>query len=207
MTRRVGFAGLSMRQLAAHFGVSAAALYYHFRNKDHLLDCVAGHVMGAIEKPARTLPWTERLRHVSLSQQAALRAYPGLAPFLVRHRESKGALLWMEMILEVLVDAGFNNEQMARALAALAFFVHPFSLIDGKPHRGQERMYRSQLSGALQADPSRYPALNRMLPTLLGITYESHLPVALDRVIAGIAADFNSRTTAGDPPRDTLASA
>lgn len=57
-----GEAGLSMRKLGDHLGLSAAALYRHFRDKEHLLtelrvegfERLAAHVMrGMMEKTPR----------------------------------------------------------------------------------------------------------------------------------------------------------
>lgn len=189
MARKVGFARLSMRQIAARLGVTATALYYYFHNKNELLDRVSGHIMDAIEIPDRRVPWRERLRRVVLNQQATLMAYPGLARFLVHYRESAGALRWMEMILAVLHDAGFRDKEMTRGLATLSFFVHPLTLVDDQPHSGLERVYRRErLQQLLRADSSRYPCLSQLLPALDEAPFESYLPVALDGVIAGIAA-------------------
>jgi TetR/AcrR family transcriptional regulator, tetracycline repressor protein len=189
LARRVGFGRLSMRQIAARLGVTATALYYHFHDKNELLDRVSGHIMDSIEIPARRLPWSERLRQVVLNQQATLIAFPGLARFLVHHRESAGALRWIETILSVLHDAGFPDKEMTRALATLSFFVHPLTLVDDRPHPGLQQVYRRKpLEQRLQTDLSRYPCLTQLLPALIEAPYESYLPVALDGVIAGIAA-------------------
>jgi AcrR family transcriptional regulator len=187
MASKVGFARLSMRQISARLGVTATALYYHFHDKSELLDRVAGHIMDSIEAPKRSLPWSERLRQVILAQQRTLMAYPGLARFMVHHRESAGAMRWMEMILEVLHDAGFSKRETTRALATLSFFVHPLTLVDDRPHLNPEYMYRRrQLDSRLKADPTRYPHLKALLPALVEYSYDAVLPVALDGVIAGI---------------------
>jgi len=189
LARKVGFGRLSMRQIAAQLGVTATALYYHFHDKNELLDRVSGHIMDSIEIPVRRLPWGERLRQVVLNQQATLMAYPGLARFLVHYRESAGALRWIETILAVLHDAGFRDKEMTRALATLSFFVHPLTLVDDRPHPDLERVYRRRrLEQRLQTDSSRYPCLTQLLPALIEAPYESYLPIALDGVIAGIAA-------------------
>jgi len=188
MARKVGFARLSMRQIASRLGVSATALYYHFHNKRELLERVAAHIMDSIEMPERRLPWSERLRQVVLSQQRTLIAYPGVARFLVHHRESAGALRWMEMIVQVLSDAGFGQQQIVRALATLSFFVHPLTLVDDRPQPGSEAMWRRrQMDRRLRADPAHYPCVRALLPALAEYSFDAYLPIALDGVIAGIA--------------------
>jgi AcrR family transcriptional regulator len=197
MARKIGFTRLSMRQIAARLGVTATALYYHFHNKNELLDKVSGHIMDSIEMPDGRLPWSERLRQVVLNQQTTMMEYPGLARFLVHDRESVGALRWMEMILAVLHDAGFRDKEMTQALATLSFFVHPFTLIDDRPHAGPEQMFRrGRLNARLKKNSSHYPCLTRLMPSLEESPFESYLAVALEGVIAGIAARLEQTTSA-----------
>jgi AcrR family transcriptional regulator len=193
MARKLGFGQLSMRQIAAELQVTATALYYHFHNKNELLDHVAAHIMESIEVPSRDLPWTTRLQQLLLIQQRTLLTYPGLARFLLQHRESAGALRWIETILAVLHDAGFHGKPAARALATLSFFVHPLALLDDPPHAGPDMMIRSKpVAGRVKADASHYPHLQELLPELADFSYDTYLPIALERVITGLAAELES---------------
>lgn len=200
MAHKMGFARLSMRQIAAQLGVTATALYHHFRGKSDLLDKVSGHVMDSIAKPDARLPWRQRLREVVLAQQQTLLAYPGLASFLVHHRESAGALRWIEMLLEVLHDAGFRGQQTARALATLCFFVHPLAQLDDRPRSGKTVMLsQAGIERRVRSRPRRYPLLTEMLPALSGFSFDHYLPIALDRVIAGLATELEE--TSAKRPR------
>jgi AcrR family transcriptional regulator len=191
MARRVGFGRLSMRQIAAKLDVSATALYYHFRDKNALLERVGEHIIYSIDMPSRRLPWRKRLKQVVLSQQEVQLAYPGLARFLLHHRESAGALRWIEMILEVLRDGGFRGQHAVRALATLSFFIHPMTLLDDRPHAGSVPMIHKKLiARRLAHDPSRHPRLLELLPQLADFSFDVYLPVALDRIIAGLASDL-----------------
>ena len=46
-----GLESLSMRKLGQELGVEAMALYYHFANKDEVLDGIVDLVFGEIELP------------------------------------------------------------------------------------------------------------------------------------------------------------
>jgi AcrR family transcriptional regulator len=48
--RRRGPEGVSMRQIGQTLGISAPALYYHFENRQDLLDAVANHGFEQFEK-------------------------------------------------------------------------------------------------------------------------------------------------------------
>jgi AcrR family transcriptional regulator len=191
MARKGGLTRLSMRQIAAELGVTATALYYHFRNKNDLLDRVTGHIMESIAVPDRRLPWTDRVRQLVLQQMQAALAYPGLARFLVHHRESLGALRWTETILEVLHDAGFRGASLKSALATLSFFVHPLTLADERPQAGPVVMIRHKLvAKRIKTERNKYPHLIEVLPELADYSYDQYMPVALDGVIAGLVAQL-----------------
>ena len=191
MARKNGFAQVSMRRIAAELHVTATALYYHFHNKNELLDHVTGHIMDAIPVPDRRLPWTERLRQLVLLQMQTLLEYPGLARFLVHRRQSAGALRWTETILDVLYEAGFRGMSLKRALATLSFFVHPLALADERPQSGPVPMINRQLTyKRIKLAPLEYPRLTQLLPELSEYSYEQNLPVALDGVIAGLVSEL-----------------
>jgi AcrR family transcriptional regulator len=191
MARKDGFAQVSMRRIAAELHVTATALYYHFHDKDELLDHVTGHIMDAIAVPDHQLPWTERVRQLVLLQMQALLEYPGLARFPVHRRQSAGALRWTETILEVLYSAGFRALSLKRALATLSFFVHPLALAEERPQVGPVPMIQRQLTyKRIKLSPGKYPRLTQLLPELSEYSYDQNMPVALDSVIAGLAAEL-----------------
>lgn len=191
VAHKVGFARLSMRQIAAQLGVTATALYHHFRGKVGLLDKVSGHIMDSIPMPDTRLPWRQRLREVVLAQQQTMLAYPGLASFLVHHRDCAGALRWIEMLLEVLHDAGFRGRHTANALATLSFFVHPLTQLEDRPRSGRALMMsQAGIERRVRSRAQRYPRLGEMLPQLSGFSFDYYLPIALDRLIAGLATEL-----------------
>jgi AcrR family transcriptional regulator len=51
-----GLEGLTMRKLAAHLGVQAGALYWHFQSKRALLDAVADALLADVAGPAPGAP-------------------------------------------------------------------------------------------------------------------------------------------------------
>ena len=191
LARKAGFGRLSMRQIAAELNVSATALYYHFRDKTALLEAVAAHILKSGEIPDGRLPWTRRLKELILWQQRTMLEYPGLANFIVVHRESAAGLCWMEMILRVLDDAGFRGIHAMRALGALSFFVHPLTLVNDRPHKGHPlALHHEWLSKQIAREPDRYPSLQRFLPSLTDYSYDALLPIALDRVIDGLVYEL-----------------
>ena len=55
-----GLETLSMRKLGHELGVEAMAIYYHFANKERILDGIVDLVFGEIELPPRATPTGRR---------------------------------------------------------------------------------------------------------------------------------------------------
>jgi AcrR family transcriptional regulator len=75
-----GFAGTSLQAIADRVGVTKAALYYHFRTKDELLDDL---LRPALDDLDRVLDAAERRRGQAVRQRVL---FEGYVDFLLRHR-------------------------------------------------------------------------------------------------------------------------
>ena len=187
--QKEGLAGLSMRQLAGVLEVTPTAIYHHVRDKDALLDLCAEVILARIPQPDPALAWPQQLRALILDQQSTFMRYPGLARFLLVHRESSvAALSWAESILGVLHTGGFQGAQAMRVLMTLSFLINPITLIDDKVRNKKTNpvLNRTRVTTLIRKNPGKLPLFAAVLPHLEGISYESHFAVALDRVIAGI---------------------
>ncbi|HEX4088027.1 MAG TPA: TetR family transcriptional regulator [Trebonia sp.] len=105
-----GLEALTIRKLAQELGVTPMALYWHFRNKDLLLDGLAERVWSEIDIDVdRAAPWPDQLRGLLESLLQVLRAHPA-APGLLLHSETQNEffLRATETTLDVLRNAGFD---------------------------------------------------------------------------------------------------
>ena len=59
---RGGLESLSMRKLGQELGVEAMALYYHFANKDEVIDGMVDLVFSEIDLPASGADWKTAMR-------------------------------------------------------------------------------------------------------------------------------------------------
>ena len=115
--------------------------------------------------------------------------YPGLARFLLVHRESSvAALQWAEAILQVLHGAGLRGEAALRVLMSLSFLINPITLIEDKGTRRKSHavLHRSRVAAVIKKSPDKLRHLAEVLPYFDGVSYETYFEVALDQVIAGI---------------------
>lgn len=123
-----GFHALTMRRLAQELGVEAMSLYYHFANKDRLLDGMIDLVFAEIELPSKGT-WKSRLRARATSARAALvrhrwalgrmesRTSPG--PATLRHHDA---------VIECFRTSGFSVAAAAHAYSLLDSYVYGFVL-------------------------------------------------------------------------------
>ena len=65
-----------MRKLGQELGVEAMALYYHFANKDEILDGIVDLVFGEIDLPAAGADWKTAMRRRAISLRDVAAAPP-----------------------------------------------------------------------------------------------------------------------------------
>ncbi|MCF2531587.1 TetR/AcrR family transcriptional regulator [Yinghuangia soli] len=75
-----GFAGTSLQAIADRVGVTKAALYYHFRTKDELLDALLRPALNDLD---RVLDTAERRKGQAVRQRVL---FEGYVDFLLRYR-------------------------------------------------------------------------------------------------------------------------
>ena len=116
LTDAEGLEGLTIRRLAQHLGVTPMALYWHFKNKDELLDALADRLWALIDTDVDPdLPWPKRIRTLMESMVASLRAHPQAAPLMVTTQPDAAYHCFdiMEVALGIFAEAGFSPAQGA----------------------------------------------------------------------------------------------
>lgn len=131
LLKRVGLDGLTTRRLAAELGVKSPALYWHFRNKQELLDAMADAlVWGADMGPPRQgETWQEWLARRVRAYRTSLLAYPDSARIVTEARQlSPATIRAFNEELQAMVALGFDPVQALRTITALTNYVNGFVL-------------------------------------------------------------------------------
>jgi AcrR family transcriptional regulator len=115
-----GIESLSMRRLGQELGVEAMAVYYHFANKDEVIDGIVDRVHAEIEVPGGTSDWRSAMRRRALSARDALARHPW-APALMESRRNPGpaSLRHHDAVIGSLLGAGFSMDLVAHAYSLL----------------------------------------------------------------------------------------
>lgn len=112
-----GVGGVSMRAVGRVIGVDPKSLYNHVDGKDGLLDSVAESLLGALDLPEPTGDLATDLRSISYAFRERALAHPEAASLvLTRQLSSFEGLAPVEVVLSILMNAGFGGEESVHLL-------------------------------------------------------------------------------------------
>lgn len=135
----VGLDGLTLRKIAGKLDVQAPALYWHFKNKQELLDHMATTVLvDSIEKfgpPDDTMGWIELaetygrgLREMLLSHRDGAKMFSGT------YLTDDSVYASMERSIRVLSRAGFTPRDAVRGLNVIYCYTVGFTIEEQAVH-------------------------------------------------------------------------
>jgi TetR/AcrR family transcriptional regulator, tetracycline repressor protein len=194
-----GLDGLTVRKVAEAFGVTPMALYWHFANKDALLEAVGDAVVAGLEAPADDLDLEDYLRDAMTALIDVMRAHPSATPLVPQRLLVNDAGRDLtERVLDKLAEAGFTVEQSA-AIAHYALMI-AMTLVVGEPgaetsvkpdERDQAHAAKLALLQSLPAD--RYPRLRAAAPSMVECgDSDDYYGTAIGIFVAGVMADAHA---------------
>jgi AcrR family transcriptional regulator len=124
-----GLESLTMRRLGQELGVEAMAVYYHFANKDEVLDGIVDLVWTEIDLPAAGVDWRIAMRRRAISVHEVL-ARHRWAIGLMESRLNPGPanLRHHDAVIGTLRAAGFDMAMVAHAYSLLDGYIYGFAL-------------------------------------------------------------------------------
>ena len=209
----LGLEGLTTRALGRRLRVDSTAIYRHFRSKEELLGALADRIVGSSSQPPASSDGDGslrgRLRGAFLAVHRALLAHPAVTAIVVR-RPFLGAnsSAVSEHVLGLLRQAGFSDQDAARAYQALLFYTLSHAMLEA-PYAA---LGHEQAAAELQASrltlaslpASRYPNTAAVASHLYG-PLDEQFTYGLDRLLDGLGlgagAHAATTTPAPSPPR------
>jgi TetR/AcrR family transcriptional regulator, tetracycline repressor protein len=195
LLNEVGLDGLTMRLLAKELGVQVAALYWHLKNKQELLDAMAAimfhELNDGLEGPRKGADWTDwiadrvrSMRQMMLSYRDGARVFAGT---YVSESELPRSI---ELTLSTMVDAGFSVRDAARGFPTLYHYVVGFTIeeqartgsayVDENPYETDE----------LAFDRERFPLAAQAAPDLFDSRSDRGFEEGLQVILAGLQAHY-----------------
>jgi AcrR family transcriptional regulator len=185
-----GLDAVTIRRLAADLGVTAMALYWHFKNKDELLDGVVEHLLRTVAVPMiESTDWAEQLRAGVGAVVEALRPHAALAPLVhPRILAGEAGVALVEHTLGLLAAAGFTAEQAAEISGYL--LTAAVALIAAEPGAGpgaDAEVTRTKRARLLSLEPARYPHVVAAAdPLTVCANGDAYYARGIDLLIAGV---------------------
>ena len=111
-----GLEAVSLRRLAAAFGVTTMALYRHVRDKQDLINAMADEVMEGFDLTTgfrASMSWTDKLRRALTNLKEQMDARPLALPLSIAYTGDNPISFWrmVDDLLGVLLEAGFARRQ------------------------------------------------------------------------------------------------
>lgn len=194
-----GLEALTVRKVADEFGVTPMALYWHFANKEALLDAVGDFVVSTVRAPDPGLELEDYLREAMAALVDAMRAHPGATPLVAtRMLTNEVGRDVTEAVLDKLMSAGCDA-QKAASVAHYALMI-AMSLVTGQPgsEPGVEPAERDDVVAAklalLEALPeNRYPRLRAAAPSFVDcMDAAGYYGDAIDIFVHGVMTDVRA---------------
>ena len=185
-----GLGSLSMRKLGQEFGVEAMALYYHFANKDEVIDGIVDIVFSEIELPTDGVDWKTAMRQRAISMRDVLLRHRWAIDLMESRRGAGPAnLRHHDAVIGNLRAAGFENAMVARAYSLLDAYIYGFALTKiNLPFDASEEV-AEVAQGMLQRFPvNEYPNLVAYIAEHLkpGYDYGDDFEYGLDLILDGL---------------------
>src|SRR5271168_2267426 len=164
LLNKEGIEGLTLRRLAKELRVQAPALYWHFKNKQELLDEMATQVyregFRQIDMPSKKLPWQDWCRQIGAMERRLLLLYrDGAKMFSGTYLTDTTMYEGMEKSLEKLTAEGFSLGAALNALSTVHCYVVGFTIEEQavwpKPGKRDAR-YAPERRGA-RMDKEKFP--------------------------------------------------
>jgi TetR/AcrR family transcriptional regulator, tetracycline repressor protein len=120
----VGLDGLTMRRLAQELGVQAPTLYWHFENKQELLDHMLVAMAGdELREPRAGQSWDEWLIERARIRRTWLLAHRDAARLAARTRPTADLMPEIENMLGTLRAVGFSPGESLGVIRAIGNYV------------------------------------------------------------------------------------
>jgi AcrR family transcriptional regulator len=184
-----GLESLSMRKLGQELGVEAMAVYYHFANKDEVIDGIVDIVFSQIDLPASGADWKSAMRQRAVSlRDVLLRHRWAIGLMESRRKPGPANLRHHDVVIGRLRSAGLNMPTIAHAYSLVDSYVYGFALFAMNLPFDPSEEVAELGQGVLRAFPvNAYPNLVAYISAMRpGYNYGDEFEYGLDLILDGL---------------------
>jgi TetR/AcrR family transcriptional regulator, tetracycline repressor protein len=191
-----GAVAASIRGIAAKVGVAPNGVYTYFPDKAAVFKALVERLLGKVDHGVfadRDQPWRQRVESLALELRALLAAHPGRVTLMIGGpMDGPHARALHERLLDLLVDAGLDPTDAARAAYLLIVYVFGSMALEvadvatmGPLPPESERVARRR--SAFAATPAdQFPLSAAAAPVMAGYISTEQYLWGLHRVLDGI---------------------
>lgn len=200
-----GLGSVTMQGVGRRLGVEAMSLYRHVANKEDILDGLVDLVVSEIELPTGADGWKPAMRRRAISaRQVYARHGWAIGLFESRMRPGAAALRHAEVVLGVLLKAGFSTVMAGHAYSLIDSYIYGFALQEARRVGTPEEQAQAGQALLQQLPAHEYPNMTRVAIDFLeagaGHAAEFGFGFELDLILDGIErASTPSRDLRGAP--------
>ncbi|WP_370011966.1 TetR/AcrR family transcriptional regulator [Nocardia cyriacigeorgica] len=196
---RLGLDGLSTRRLAGELGVTTAALYRYYADRDALLAAMAELVLAEVPPPPPELTgWRARVAYEARQEWQLYQRHPWLLPVLARTRPPIGPALFdiLERTFSALDQPAMTPHEILSIYLALSGLVQGIALMWSAEYVERALDPDAQPGEQVQAELAELldPAIRPVLGRLFGTTgppevdFDAVVDAGIDLLLDGVAA-------------------
>ncbi|MEV5968130.1 helix-turn-helix domain-containing protein [Kribbella sp. NPDC051952] len=191
---REGLESVSMRRLGRELSASPMGVYWHFKDKDSLLDAMTESViaLGGFDDVTEAA-WDERLRRVLLALVAQLREHPWMGRLVIERLVPLPKFMAaLEIMLDSARQAGLSPHDGAMltqlATQAVVALVDHAPDLKAKPPK-QAAEYAAERDELAELAAEQYPNIRTAADALIGRqNVEDYYRLGIDMIVLGIGA-------------------
>ena len=184
-----GLESLSMRKLGQELGVEAMAVYYHFANKDEVIDGIVDIVFSQIDLPASGADWKSAMRQRAVSlRDVLLRHRWAIGLMESRRKPGPANLRHHDVVIGSLRSAGLDMPTIAHAYSLVDSYIYGFALFAMNLPFDPSEEVAELGQGVLRAFPvNAYPNLVAYISAMRpGYNYGDEFEYGLDLILDGL---------------------
>ncbi len=200
----VGLEGLTMRRLATALKIQAPSLYWHFPNKQALLDGMADAIFGAGSLPRnlkgknpKGKSWDERLKAVFRAIRRAFLAHrDGARVFAGTDVPTDNVLRVVEAMMSLMQEAGASPKLSSDAAFSLVYYVLGFTMEEQglDPRTGGPLDLANRQAQFANLAAMKYPSIHAALHRMFDNDLDDRFEAGLDLLINGLKARIDIRS-------------